>query len=138
MKIKENIINKDALIARIKKDIAEDKRLVGKIVSQVKSAKKNPQTRLNIEEKQLRVHLHEEIKKWEERKVQKIINKFLEEIKVSLRKKEDIILWGHFSLKVHRSLPRKARNPQTGKEMMVKAKNRISFRASPKLKREIN
>ena len=63
MKIKENIINKDALIARIKKDIAEDKRLVGKIVSQVKSAKKNPQTRLNIEEKQLRVHLHEEIKK---------------------------------------------------------------------------
>jgi hypothetical protein len=63
MKIKENIINKDALIARIKRDIAEDKRLVGKIVSQVKSAKKNPQTRLNIEEKQLRAHLHEEIKK---------------------------------------------------------------------------
>ncbi|CAG8545801.1 11384_t:CDS:2 [Paraglomus brasilianum] len=80
MKIKENIINKDALIARIKKDVAEDKRLVGKIVSQVKSAKKNPQTRLNIEEKQLRAHLHEEIK----------------------------------NLKVHRSLPRKARNPQTG------------------------
>ena len=139
MKIKENIItNKETLIDRIKKGITEDKRLVGKIVAQVKSAKKNPQTRLNIEEKQLRAHLHEEIKKWEERKVQKIINKFLEEIKISLQKKEDIILWGHFGLKVRRSSPRKVRNPQTGKEMMVKAKNRISFWASSKLKREIN
>jgi len=63
MTIKENITNKETLIARIKKDITEDKRLVGKIVAQVKSAKKNPQTRLNIEEKQLRAHLHEEIKK---------------------------------------------------------------------------
>jgi hypothetical protein len=32
-------------------------------MAQVKSAKKNPQARLNIEEKQLRAHLNEEIKK---------------------------------------------------------------------------
>ena len=135
---KENITNKDTLVARIKKGITEEKRLVGKIIGQVKSAKKNPQTRLNIDEKQLRTHLNEVIKSWEERKIPKIINNFLEEIKAGLQKKEDIIIWGYFSLKVRRSLPRTARNPQTGEPISIKAKNRISFRASPKLKKEIN
>lgn len=118
--------------------MAEEKRLVGKILGQVKSAKKNPQAQLNVEEKQLRAHLNEIIKKWEERKVPKIVNKFLEEIKTSLQKKEDILLWGYFSLKVRRSLKKQARNPQTGETISIKPKNRISFRASPKLKKEIN
>jgi DNA-binding protein HU-beta len=133
-----NIANKDTLIARTKKEMVEEKRLVGKIISQIKSAKKNPQVPLNIEEKQLRAHLNEEIKKWEARKIPKIINKFLEEIKSSLQNKEDIILWGYFSLKVRRSLKVKARNPQTGESIIIKPKNRISFRASPKLKKQIN
>jgi len=59
---RENITNKDALVARVKKGITEEKRLVGRIIGQVKSAKKNPQTRLNIDEKQLRTHLNEVIK----------------------------------------------------------------------------
>lgn len=58
-----NIANKDILINRIKKTITEEKRLVGKILAQVKSAKKNPQIRLNIEKEQLRAHLNEELKK---------------------------------------------------------------------------
>jgi hypothetical protein len=58
-----NITNKDILITRIKKGIGEEQRLVGKIIAQVKSAKKNPQLRLNIEEKQLRAHLSAELKK---------------------------------------------------------------------------
>ena len=63
MTSKENIIRKDLLVARVKERISEEKRLVGKIISQVKSAKKNPQTRLNIDEKQLRAHLNAEIEK---------------------------------------------------------------------------
>ncbi|CAG8690013.1 10009_t:CDS:2 [Gigaspora margarita] len=57
------ITNKDILITRVKRGISEEKRLVGKILGQVKSAKKNPQAQLNIEEKQLRAHLNEIIKK---------------------------------------------------------------------------
>src|SRR4051794_13467294 len=85
-----NIINKDILVTRIKKGITEEKRAVGKIIAQVKSAKKNPQARLNIDEKQLRAHLNEVIKSWEERKILKIINNFLEEIKSGLQKKKTL------------------------------------------------
>jgi hypothetical protein len=63
MTSKENIIRKDLLVTRVKERISEEKRLVGKIISQVKSAKKNSQTRLNIDEKQLRAHLNAEIEK---------------------------------------------------------------------------
>ncbi|RHZ35469.1 HU family DNA-binding protein [endosymbiont GvMRE of Glomus versiforme] len=154
---KENIINKDLLAIRIKKAIPEEKRLIGKIIGQVKSAKKKPNVRLNIDEKQLRIHLKDIIKTWEERKVTKIIDKFLEEIKASLQKKEEVLLWGYFSLKVYKTSKRKSFNPSIIKQLKnpelslqektelekkkvieIPPKNRISFRASSKLKREIN
>ncbi|CAG8811962.1 5623_t:CDS:1, partial [Cetraspora pellucida] len=57
------IVSKELLTTRVREKISEERRLVGKIISQVKSAKKNPQTRLNIDEPQLQAHLQEEMKK---------------------------------------------------------------------------
>ena len=60
---KENVISKDMLIARMEKTISEEPKLIGKIIGQIKNARKKPRVRLNINEKQLRVHLAEVITK---------------------------------------------------------------------------
>src|SRR3954471_10994380 len=96
---KENITNKDTLIARTTKNISNELKLVNKIIKQIKNARKKPRVRLNINEKQLQFHLNELMKTRIERKVPQIINTFLEEIKLSLQKKENIIFYGYFSLK---------------------------------------
>ncbi|CAJ0824570.1 22171_t:CDS:2 [Entrophospora sp. SA101] len=62
MASQENVVNKNILVERIKDKISEEKRLVGKIISQVKLVRKKAKTPLNIDEKQLRVHLSETIK----------------------------------------------------------------------------
>ena len=59
----KNIINKDVLVARTLKTIPKESKLVGKIIRQIKNARKKPRVRLNINEKQLQVHLSEVIKK---------------------------------------------------------------------------
>ena len=60
---KENIINKDELISRILKTVPEESKLVRKVIGQMKNARKKTRVRLNINEKQLRAHLGEAIKK---------------------------------------------------------------------------
>ena len=59
---KENTVNKDKLVTRMQENISEEKRLVGKIIKQIKQARKKARTRLNINEKQLRAHLNQIIK----------------------------------------------------------------------------
>ena len=61
--IEQNIIRKDELIIRIAKTIPDESKLVKKVVQQVKNARKRPRIHLNINEKQLLVHLSEVIKK---------------------------------------------------------------------------
>ena len=121
---KENTVNKDKLVIRMQENISEEKRLVGKIIKQIKQARKKARARLNINEKQLRVHLNQIIKVWEKIKIQKIVDLFLAEIKASLQRKENISLRGYFNLEVR---------PRLNKE-----KNRIRFRAGSKLMQEIN
>lgn len=135
---KENVINKDILVTRIANTTSHEPKLVAKILRQIKSARKKPGLRLNINEKQLAVHLNELTKYWAARKASQIISKFLEEIKSSLQRKENILFYGYFGLKVRRAAARQVRNPQSGELITVKEKNRLSFRASSKLKREIN
>jgi hypothetical protein len=60
---KENIANKDTIITRLAKNIPEESKLVKKIIREIKNARQKPRTRLNINEKQLQVHLYELIKK---------------------------------------------------------------------------
>lgn len=57
-----NINSKNILISRVKKSVSEEKRLVGKIITHVKQARKKPGFQLNIDERQLRAHLSEELK----------------------------------------------------------------------------
>ena len=80
---KMNIVSKDTLITRIVGTIPDESRLVGRVMEQIKNARKKPRTPLNINEKQLRVHLSEVIKKWEKSQTSLLINKFLTEMKNS-------------------------------------------------------
>ncbi|CAI2192828.1 4186_t:CDS:2 [Funneliformis geosporum] len=127
---KENITNKDIIISRVTENTSNESKLVNKIMGQIKDARKKPRVRLNIDEKQLQFHLNELIKQWSERKTSQIINKFLEEVKSSLQRKENILFHGYFGLKVRRSAARQARNPQNGELITIKEKNRLSFRES--------
>lgn len=135
---KKNIINKDLLIDRISRTAPDESKLVRKIIRQVKKARKNPQIRLNVDEKQLQIYLSELIKKWEKSQTSLSVNKFLTEIKTSWKMGDNVILWGLFSSQIYRTPSRKAKNPQTGQSMIIKEKNRLRFRVSSKLKREIN
>jgi hypothetical protein len=60
---KENVINRDMLIERIAKTISDESKLVQKIMREIKGSRQKPRIRLNINEKQLQVHLLEVIKK---------------------------------------------------------------------------
>jgi nucleoid DNA-binding protein len=135
---KKNVIRKNELISRIEKTIPDESKLIGKIIGQIKNARKKSRVRLNINEKQLRVHLSEIIKNWERSQISSSVNKFLTEMKTSWQKKENIVLPGIFSTQTYRTPPRKVKNPQTGRPMTVPAKNRLKIRISSKLKREIN
>ena len=59
-------------------------------------------------------------------------------MKISWQKGEKVVLQGIFSAQVCRTPTRKAKNPQTGQPMIVPAKNRVNFRVSSQVKREIN
>lgn len=70
MKVQEKkIINKELLIDRISQTIPDESKLVRKIIRQVKKSRKNPQLRLNVDEKQLQIYLSEIIKKWQKSRV---------------------------------------------------------------------
>ncbi|CAG8778333.1 8987_t:CDS:1, partial [Cetraspora pellucida] len=135
---KENITNKDIIIARITQTIPEEPKLVQKIIRQIKNARRKPRSRLNINEKQLRVHLAEMIKKWERDQVSRLVNRFLAEMKTSWQRGENVAFRGIFSTQVYRTPARKVNNPQTGQPITVQAKNRLKVRISPQLKKEIN
>jgi nucleoid DNA-binding protein len=134
----KNIVNKDLLIDRISRTAPGESKLVRKIIRQVKKTRKNSQLRLNVDEKQLQIYLSELIKKWEKAQISLSVNKFLTEIKASWKIGDNVILWGLFSSQIYRTPSRKAKNPQTGQSMIIKEKNRLRFRVSSKLKREIN
>jgi nucleoid DNA-binding protein len=134
----KNIVNKDLLIDRISRTAPDESKLVRKIIRQVKKTRKNSQLRLNVDEKQLQIYLSGLIKKWEKAQISLSVNKFLTEIKASWKIGDNVILWGIFSSQIYRTSSRKAKNPQTGQSMIIKEKNRLRFRVSSKLKREIN
>ncbi|MFC1659522.1 HU family DNA-binding protein [Pseudomonadota bacterium] len=66
------------------------------------------------------------------------LNGLLEIMTKGLKKGEDIVFIGFGSLKKVRSEARKGRNPRTGKEIKIKARNRIKFSAGKALKDAVN
>jgi len=135
---KINIKSKDGLITSIKEKRTRQDILVKKFIQQVKLAGKESKIPLSLNWEKLVENLQATTRKWQKRQVEEIVNQFLEEIMLNLRQGKHITLRDHFSLKVRRSAARTIRNPQTGELLTISAQNRISFRASKKLKREVN
>jgi DNA-binding protein HU-beta len=67
-------------------------------------------------------------------KAEKALNAFLESVSSALKKKEKVTLVGFGTFIVSRRAARKGRNPQTGKEINIKAANLPKFRAGAALK----
>jgi len=69
---------------------------------------------------------------------EKVVNATLTIITKTLKKKQPVVFIGFGTFKVARVKARKGRNPKTGKEIQIKASNRIRFAAGKNLKEEIN
>ena len=145
-----NLKSKTDLIENINQKFSEPQRITKKITRQTQiftknnvenfreALSKNPKSKFKADWNKIEYEVKQVLIQWQKKQIPEIIDQFLEEIKFNLKSKNDVVLKKHFSLKVYKSLPRKTRNPQTGKEMIVKEKNRISFRTSSNLKKEIN
>ncbi len=69
---------------------------------------------------------------------EKAINAFVETTKETLAKKESIQLIGFGTFSVSERAARTGRNPQTGKEIQIAAKNVAKFKAGKALDDSIN
>lgn len=69
---------------------------------------------------------------------EKAINAFVETTKETLAKKESIQLIGFGTFSISERSARTGRNPQTGKEIQIAAKNVAKFKAGKALDESIN
>ena len=66
------------------------------------------------------------------------LDAFIDATEGSLKKGERVALVGFGSFAVNKREARKGRNPQTGKEINIPAKNVIKFKAGSDLSRKVN
>jgi len=66
------------------------------------------------------------------------LDSFVEATEGALKKGERVALVGFGSFAVNKREARKGRNPQTGKEIDIPAKNVIKFKAGSDLSRKVN
>ena len=64
-----------------------------------------------------------------------VTNAIVAAISIEMQKTGKFVLTSFGTFTVKRTKPRLAMNPKTGERIRVNAKNRISFKASPKLKK---
>ena len=69
---------------------------------------------------------------------EKVINAFVETTKETLAKKESIQLIGFGTFSISERSARTGRNPQTGKEIQIAAKNVAKFKTGKTLVESIN
>lgn len=69
---------------------------------------------------------------------EKALNAFVETTKETLGKKENIQLVGFGTFSVSERAARTGRNPQTGKEITIAAKNVAKFKAGKALDEQVN
>jgi nucleoid DNA-binding protein len=72
------------------------------------------------------------------RKAQAAVDCIFESIEAALKKEETVSVSGFGTFKVTRRKARKARNPQTGEEIMIEAKNVPKFVPGKALKEAVN
>ena len=68
----------------------------------------------------------------------RIIESVLEIIKSELEKGNTVMVSGFGKWSVNSKKARKGRNPQTGKDLTIKARKVVTFKASPVLRDELN
>ena len=66
-----------------------------------------------------------------------LVELFVDEIKSSLNKGEEVKLSGFGNFIIHHKKERPGRNPKTGEDVVISARSVVSFKAGPKLKRKI-
>ena len=66
-----------------------------------------------------------------------LVELFVDEIKSSLKKGEEVKLSGFGNFIIHHKKERPGRNPKTGEDVVISARSVVSFKAGPKLKRKI-
>ena len=62
----------------------------------------------------------------------------LEILKQRLESGEDVLISGFGKFYVHDKRPRRGRNPQTGKDLMLDSRRVVGFKCSPVLKGKMN
>lgn len=67
----------------------------------------------------------------------KALDAFIESTTKSLKKGDRVALVGFGSFSVTKRAARKGRNPQTGKEITIKAKNVVRFKAGAELQSKV-
>ena len=66
-----------------------------------------------------------------------LVELFVDEIKSSLNKGEEVKLSGFGNFIIHHKKERPGWNPKTGEDVVISARSVVSFKAGPKLKRKI-
>lgn len=66
-----------------------------------------------------------------------LLNVILDEITLSLSRKQRVVLLGFGTFEVREHAPRKGRNPQTGEPITIPASNGVHFRPGKALKEQI-
>ena len=69
---------------------------------------------------------------------QTALNSFLDASSGALKKGDKVILVGFGTFSVSKRAARTGRNPQTGKEIQIKAKNVVKFKAGSDLSNAVN
>lgn len=69
---------------------------------------------------------------------QTALNSFLDSTQGALKKGDKVILVGFGTFSVSKRAARTGRNPQTGKEIQIKAKNVVKFKAGSDLSNSVN
>ena len=69
---------------------------------------------------------------------QTALNSFLDSTQGALKKGDKVILVGFGTFSVSKRAARTGRNPQTGKEIRIKAKNVVKFKAGSDLSNTVN
>jgi nucleoid DNA-binding protein len=72
------------------------------------------------------------------KEAQAAVDCIFDSITAALKKEGTVSVSGFGTFKVTRRKPRKARNPQTGEEIMIKAKNAPKFVPGKALKEAVN
>jgi integration host factor subunit alpha len=67
----------------------------------------------------------------------RFVESFFEEIRVTLKKGEEVKLTGLGNFMVRKKKARPGRNPRTGEDTLISARRVVTFHPGPKLKKKI-